>query len=339
MERFLLFDSGCSLCSQLADIVEYESNGWLTARSLREPTMQSLLNKANPNWQWKPILMEVQGENIRTFTGLQFQMRLLTGLGPRRSWRITQALYQASSSSQQTNRVGVGRRSFLRRSGAVLAAIAFGLGVRHFVSNQNVYAQIAGTQNPLTITYVDINDAIIEQLRQTSAVYSANVHFGTPNWQRVQKVEHHLAQESIYVIPYESHKNQPIVKGTFLAIMGSSLKGVAKSLVGQLLHADTKTQEFAWLTPDGHYVVDTIGYRDGNVKISTRNFHALGVGTVQPDINLSCFNSCLGAHRVVPWCIPYCDFCVINGDPGNCAVCFGCASGAYLYCLAQCLFS
>ena len=45
MERYLLFDSGCSLCSNLAQSVQAESNGMLTARSLREPAIQTILNE------------------------------------------------------------------------------------------------------------------------------------------------------------------------------------------------------------------------------------------------------------------------------------------------------
>ena len=59
MERFLLFDAGCVLCSQLARSIEQESNGWLNVRGLREPAMQSLLDRANVPYQWKPTLIEV----------------------------------------------------------------------------------------------------------------------------------------------------------------------------------------------------------------------------------------------------------------------------------------
>lgn len=32
MKRYLLFDSGCSLCTQLARDIEFESDGWLEAK-------------------------------------------------------------------------------------------------------------------------------------------------------------------------------------------------------------------------------------------------------------------------------------------------------------------
>lgn len=36
MERFLLFDSGCAVCSELAREIEHESGGWMMVRSLRD---------------------------------------------------------------------------------------------------------------------------------------------------------------------------------------------------------------------------------------------------------------------------------------------------------------
>ncbi len=43
MKRYLLFDSGCSICSKLAHNIEEIAEGWLVARSLGERSMQTLL--------------------------------------------------------------------------------------------------------------------------------------------------------------------------------------------------------------------------------------------------------------------------------------------------------
>lgn len=58
MDRFLLFDSGCSLCSALASEIERETDGWLTARSLRDQEVQAWLDRAQPGWHWEPTLLE-----------------------------------------------------------------------------------------------------------------------------------------------------------------------------------------------------------------------------------------------------------------------------------------
>lgn len=48
MKRYLLFDSGCSLCSKLARNIERIAEGWLVAHSLNDRSMQALLKEAKP---------------------------------------------------------------------------------------------------------------------------------------------------------------------------------------------------------------------------------------------------------------------------------------------------
>jgi hypothetical protein len=50
-QTFLLFDSACSVCSQLALEIERETSGVLTARSLRRPEVQAWLEQARPGWR------------------------------------------------------------------------------------------------------------------------------------------------------------------------------------------------------------------------------------------------------------------------------------------------
>ena len=45
---WLLYDSGCSVCAALAREVEARSGGRLGVRSLREPEVQALLDRARP---------------------------------------------------------------------------------------------------------------------------------------------------------------------------------------------------------------------------------------------------------------------------------------------------
>lgn len=121
MERFLLFDSGCSLCSDLARGIEREASGWLKARSLREPEVKALLDRAEPNWRWEPTLLEVEGDRARAFTGLAMRVRLLAGLGAKRTWRIAKLVRRAEVPLIE---VGLGRRRFLKLAGgAALAAV------------------------------------------------------------------------------------------------------------------------------------------------------------------------------------------------------------------------
>ncbi len=114
MERFLLFDSGCSLCTELAHAIENETDGRLKARSLREPEVKALLDRARPGWRWEPTLLEVEGDRVRAFTGLTMRARLLTRLGLKRTWRIAKLVRQTDVPLIS---VGLGRRQFLKLLG------------------------------------------------------------------------------------------------------------------------------------------------------------------------------------------------------------------------------
>jgi hypothetical protein len=72
--------------------VEALSGGRLRVRSLRDPEVQALLDRVRPGWQWEPMLVEIEGEQVRVFAGLAMRMRLLQILGPARAWRVAQAV-------------------------------------------------------------------------------------------------------------------------------------------------------------------------------------------------------------------------------------------------------
>ena len=84
MKRYLLFDSSCSLCTEVARRVEEAAGGWLQARSLRDPEMRALLDKAKPGWKWKPTLVEVDGDDVRGYQGFRMRVRMMRGLGVER---------------------------------------------------------------------------------------------------------------------------------------------------------------------------------------------------------------------------------------------------------------
>ncbi|HXF69103.1 MAG TPA: hypothetical protein VNK89_04805 [Thermoflexus sp.] len=67
-------------CAALAREVEALSGGRLGVRSLREPEVQALLDRARPGWQWEPMLLEVEGERVRVYAGLALRARLLGGI-------------------------------------------------------------------------------------------------------------------------------------------------------------------------------------------------------------------------------------------------------------------
>jgi len=118
--RWLLYDSGCSVCAALAQEVEARSGGQLRVRSLREPEVQAPLDRARPGWQWEPMLVEIEGERVRVSAGLAMRARLVQVLGPVRALRVAQAVARMGG---PVLGVDWGRRRLLQQGGA-LAALA-----------------------------------------------------------------------------------------------------------------------------------------------------------------------------------------------------------------------
>lgn len=125
MQKYLLFDSGCTVCSNLANEVESASQGALSARSLTDTQMQELLDKARPGWSWEPTLLEVGDDQSKVFTGVSMRVRLFNTLGPRRSWRIARIVARAQGEPQAT---GTTRKDFVKQAGSAVAGIT-GLAV------------------------------------------------------------------------------------------------------------------------------------------------------------------------------------------------------------------
>lgn len=128
MKRYLLFDSDCSTCSKIARAIEHEVAGQLIARSLRDPEIQALLNQANPEWQWEPILVEVSDDKVRAYTGLAIGVRLVLTLGPRQALRLMKIANRFGVLPTDIGPADPGRRRFLRQLGSAFAAIGLLLG-------------------------------------------------------------------------------------------------------------------------------------------------------------------------------------------------------------------
>lgn len=124
MERYLLFDAGCSICTNVAATIERESGGWLTAKSLNDPTARAWREETGQADSWEPALIEVTTERTQAFTGFALRRRLVGGLGPRRAWKVLRLVAEFGMESDSGE--GVTRRVILRRGVAVIAAAALG---------------------------------------------------------------------------------------------------------------------------------------------------------------------------------------------------------------------
>lgn len=121
MSRYLLFDAGCSLCTNVAEDVRQETDGWLEPRGLDDPEMVSLLDRAVPAWKREPTLLVVSGDSVTAYTGRMLTWKLVNGVGLTRASRVARRLSRTLRSETPTS---PSRRQALRAAGAGLTALA-----------------------------------------------------------------------------------------------------------------------------------------------------------------------------------------------------------------------
>lgn len=131
MQRILLYNAGCSFCTNVARGVEEEAGGWLSARDLYEPEMRALLERApgRPPGE-EPVLLLVEQGRVTVLRGLAMRLRLLAGLGPRRAWGVLARIASAAGEQAPARSTGVSRRGVLGRTAAVVAAAGVFSGMR-----------------------------------------------------------------------------------------------------------------------------------------------------------------------------------------------------------------
>lgn len=113
-QRYLLFDSSCSLCSDLAGEVERASGKKLLTKSLYDPDALALLKRARPDFEFKPTLLELRGEIVRAYTGMAMRAQMVTFLNPVQLLKIARLVQKAgvplfgeSEAREPTHQVGV----------------------------------------------------------------------------------------------------------------------------------------------------------------------------------------------------------------------------------------
>lgn len=127
MKRYLLFDSGCSVCNSVAQLVEAASDGKLEARSLNDSAMQGLIDAAGAPHMWVPTLIEQQDNGrIAVSTGLTMRVRLIKALGPRRAWRVGRVVVDQIV-TKQGEATDWQRRRLLTTGAVGAAAVVLGL--------------------------------------------------------------------------------------------------------------------------------------------------------------------------------------------------------------------
>ncbi len=200
MERYLLFDAECMMCSNLAIFIEEESNKRLIAQSIQDPKIQSILDEIQPDRKWEPSILEITHTRTRLLTGMMMKMYALKLLGIRSGVRILQrvefekqrAIVSQSSTSYQTP-----RRQFLKNA-AIVGTIWLG-GNRGQASAANI-----NSDSRILMAQLSPDDAIIKALQSTLVSRQAVSSFGELAWDHMYKLSSNIPGQVGYMIPSSS---------------------------------------------------------------------------------------------------------------------------------------
>lgn len=111
---YLLYDATCAMCSNVAKTVRSLGIVDLSVRSLQDPGMRELLQRAGHDDLFEPALVETDLNRIAVRTGVRLRTRLARRVGLRNAARILKALVDSGATVAQP-----GRRGFLLRGAAL----------------------------------------------------------------------------------------------------------------------------------------------------------------------------------------------------------------------------
>lgn len=131
MKRYLVYDSHCAKCTQIANSAQELAGSKLVILSVHSSEAIALLNQAHPNgWRHAPYLVEVDDkEHVKAWTGTQAVVHLIQLVGLWKAWKLWVVAHQrgvlipwADGATQSL--FSERRRQFLKNS-VVAGAVAF----------------------------------------------------------------------------------------------------------------------------------------------------------------------------------------------------------------------
>jgi len=324
MKRYLLFDAGCTYCSALALRIEQEGQGWLQARSLRDPEMQAYLEQANHQQRWEPTLVEVSEEQVHVCTGWTLRRKLLLGLGPQRMWRILHLI----DAQQRALPVQSRRRLFFRMSGALLGGLALTFGWQKALAA--LAASPGGNAPSYHVTTLGADEAK-QTFEHHSLIQLASQHFGAVDWTQTNRFTDQKTGKSFHEVLLVSAAGV----SSWLILKDAS---TTNSLVLQLQAPTASELIYKLFLPSGSQVA-TYTINNGKLVSSQVNQSA-----VQPHVYLPCVLLCIAAGlnsgKISQGCAQTCVACY-TGHPSiataiQCGVCAICARGPIGQCISDC---
>jgi predicted DCC family thiol-disulfide oxidoreductase YuxK len=337
MQRYLLFDSHCESCSQVAEVIRRVAPGRLDLRSLHDADMKRLLDQRRPGWRWEPMLIEQSNHRIKVLAGWQMAMRLVRLLGPRRAAQVLYAVAQRESpQAPQPPAVGVARRRLLAMTSAAM------LGLLCFRKPAVGQAREEGEA---------VTDAeTLGALRGTSVVDAATQSFGPVDWTAARQVVTHEGR--LYVLPHLQALD------TFTVLDDPASRTVVTGVSLKMIGAQDRWY-LRLFAPNGEFLLQNLYDRDGNLLAQRQATQLSPDGitslvsqgaAVAPMIRprrptpreiedwLDCMRRCLKRHRHdIALCFQQaCFSCIVAPSWFSCLRCALCLGPGTLSCIREC---
>lgn len=325
MERYLLFDSGCTSCSSLAQAIEQESAGWLEAKSLRDPRMQTYFERAQRTLRWQPTLIEVSDQRVTFSTGFALRRKLVQGLGLKRTWRIFQLMQSLQLNSMHTK-----RRDMFRLGGALLGSLALGAGIIQAKHPQKkVTGELTFGHDPnIDVTKLTVEEAQV-LFQEHPQVQLVQQHFGMVDWTQAHLIKHLDTGKSSHLLFLVSQPQTP----TWVMFSGTA---ISNGIVIQFSRDGQKLDTQTIFHPDGT-LLGSFTFQEGKLIDAHQ-------APVRPETNWGCMYNCIWikltdgtiSGNAYNWCYS----CITShtGITGaiNCTFCAYYAGPAYSACLNEC---
>lgn len=160
--RSLVYDAGCSVCTDVARQAEAEARGWLRVRPLQDEEMRALLATHAPGLGLRPALVTQDGDRVTVDIGWTMLAKLALGVGPRHGWRLLRKLEEARP--QPVDSGSSARRHLLR---------AFGGGTLATLSAVVMANPAKESEDEATLVSNEARDAAIAAVRAEANVQVA----------------------------------------------------------------------------------------------------------------------------------------------------------------------
>ncbi len=321
MSQVLLVDSSCARCTRAGRMLAEAAPGRIEVESLHDAAVRAMLDREQPGWRMRPMLVTREGDRVRVRAGLAMCVALARAIGFTPALRVLRELSREPASlASASDAQGLSRRAVLARSGAAFMGLVLG-------SRVGLAAAVA-TPSASTVT----DSATIERLKKNPAIAAAARSFGAPDWSSVLSVpagDPKAACSAAFASYVLAH---PQTAGVYTAVAAEG----SAALSFEITEKDSRPA-IRWMSTSGKpWALSTLS-SSGRV-VTAPAAPPVGTGAAEPDITkafIRCFTACVGSC-LTPACLQSCFECGSKLGFGSCAKCAACAGPSALTCVNIC---